>query len=70
MPSVTLPLILIIFGSGALAGSVGSMLGLGGGVLPSALNLALGFPLGPPRPSPYRHRDVELGVSGPGRVHS
>jgi uncharacterized membrane protein YfcA len=46
MPSVTLPLILIIFGSGALAGSVGSMLGLGGGVfLVPLLNLALGFPL-------------------------
>src|SRR6267154_1974927 len=46
MPSVTLPLILIIFGSGALAGSVGSMLGLGGGVfLVPLLNIALGFPL-------------------------
>ena len=46
MPSVTLPLILVIFGSGALAGSVGSMLGLGGGVfLVPLLNLALGFPL-------------------------
>src|SRR4051794_22685600 len=46
MPSVTLPLILIIFGSGALAGSIGSMLGLGGGVfLVPLLNLALGFPL-------------------------
>src|SRR4249920_3525904 len=46
MPSVTLPLILIILGSGALAGSIGSMLGLGGGVfLVPLLNLALGFPL-------------------------
>jgi hypothetical protein len=41
-----LSLILIIFGSGALAGGVGSMLGLGGGVfLVPLLNLALGFPL-------------------------
>jgi uncharacterized membrane protein YfcA len=46
MPAVTLPLILIIFGSGALAGCIGSMLGLGGGVfLVPLLNLALGFPL-------------------------
>ena len=46
MPAVTLSLILIIFGSGALAGGVGSMLGLGGGVfLVPLLNLALGFPL-------------------------
>jgi uncharacterized membrane protein YfcA len=46
MPTVTLPLILIIFGSGALAGCIGSMLGLGGGVfLVPLLNLALGFPL-------------------------
>jgi uncharacterized membrane protein YfcA len=46
MPSVTLPLILIIFGSGALAGCIGSMLGLGGGVfLVPLLNLGLGFPL-------------------------
>jgi uncharacterized membrane protein YfcA len=46
MPSVTLSLVLIIFGSGALAGSIGSMLGLGGGVfLVPLLNLALGLPL-------------------------
>jgi hypothetical protein len=46
MPAVTFSLILIIFGSGTLAGSVGSMLGLGGGVfLVPLLNLALGFPL-------------------------
>ena len=46
MPSVTLPLILIIFGSGALAGCTGSMLGLGGGVfLVPLLNLGLGLPL-------------------------
>src|SRR3954470_12832179 len=46
MPAVTFSLILIIFGSGALAGGVGSMLGLGGGVfLVPLLNLALGFPL-------------------------
>jgi uncharacterized membrane protein YfcA len=46
MPAVTLSLILIIFGSGTLAGGVGSMLGLGGGVfLVPLLNLALGFPL-------------------------
>ena len=47
MPSVTLSLVLIIFGSGALAGSIGSMLGLGGGVfLVPLLNVALGLPLG------------------------
>jgi uncharacterized protein len=46
MPSVTLPLILIIFGSGALAGCIGSILGLGGGVfLVPLLNLGLAFPL-------------------------
>jgi uncharacterized membrane protein YfcA len=46
MPSVTLSLVLIIFGSGALAGSIGSMLGLGGGVfLVPLLNVALGLPL-------------------------
>jgi uncharacterized membrane protein YfcA len=46
MPAVTFSLILIIFGSGTLAGGVGSMLGLGGGVfLVPLLNLALGFPL-------------------------
>jgi uncharacterized membrane protein YfcA len=46
MPPVTLPLILIILASGACAGCLGSMLGLGGGVfLVPLLNLALGFPL-------------------------
>lgn len=46
MPSVTLALALVILGSGAIAGGVGSLLGLGGGVfLVPLLNLALGFPL-------------------------
>src|ERR1700730_5432847 len=46
MPLVTFSLVFIIFGSGALAGSVGSMLGLGGGVfLVPLLNLSRGFPL-------------------------
>ncbi len=46
MPSVTLALALVIFGSGAIAGGTGSLLGLGGGVfLVPLLNLALGFPL-------------------------
>ena len=46
MPAVTLALALIVFGSGAAAGSLGALLGIGGGVfLVPLLNIALGFPL-------------------------
>src|SRR5437870_5265666 len=45
MPVVTAPLALIIFAAGAIAGSLGALLGLGGGVfLVPFLNLVLGFP--------------------------
>ncbi len=45
MPVVTATLALIIFAAGALSGSLGALLGLGGGVfLVPFLNLALGFP--------------------------
>jgi uncharacterized membrane protein YfcA len=47
MPVLTATLALIIFTAGALAGSLGALLGLGGGVfLVPFLNLALGFPFG------------------------
>lgn len=46
MPSFTLALALIVFGSGVAAGGVGALLGLGGGVfLVPLLHLALGFQL-------------------------
>jgi uncharacterized membrane protein YfcA len=46
MPAVTLALALIIFGSGVAAGSVGALLGIGGGVFfVPLLHVALGFPL-------------------------
>jgi uncharacterized membrane protein YfcA len=45
MPVLTATLALIIFTAGAVAGSLGALLGLGGGVfLVPFLNLALGFP--------------------------
>src|SRR3982751_4867785 len=45
MPVVTTTLALIVFAAGALAGSLGALLGLGGGVfLVPFLNLVLGFP--------------------------
>jgi uncharacterized membrane protein YfcA len=45
MPAVTASLVLIIFAAGTLAGSLGALLGLGGGVfLVPFLNLVLGFP--------------------------
>ena len=45
MPLVTSSLALIIFAVGAAAGSLGALLGLGGGVfLVLFLNLVLGFP--------------------------
>jgi uncharacterized membrane protein YfcA len=45
MPVVTGALALIIFAAGAIAGSLGALLGLGGGVfLVPFLNLVLGFP--------------------------
>src|SRR5882724_9311184 len=45
MPVVTATLALIIFAAGALSGSLGALLGLGGGVfLVPFLNLVLGFP--------------------------
>jgi uncharacterized membrane protein YfcA len=45
MPVVTASLVLIIFAAGTLAGSLGALLGLGGGVfLVPFLNLVLGFP--------------------------
>lgn len=46
MPSVSLALATIIFVSGAAAGSLGALLGIGGGVFfVPLLHLALGFPL-------------------------
>ena len=46
MPSVSLVLATIIFVSGAAAGSLGALLGIGGGVFfVPLLHLALGFPL-------------------------
>jgi uncharacterized protein len=45
MPVVTATLALIIFAAGAAAGSLGALLGLGGGIfLVPFLNLGLGFP--------------------------
>ena len=45
MPVVTAALALIIFAAGAVAGSLGALLGLGGGVfLVPFLNLVLDFP--------------------------
>ena len=45
MPVVTATLALIIFAAGTIAGSLGALLGLGGGVfLVPFLNLVLGFP--------------------------
>jgi uncharacterized protein len=45
MPAITASLALIIFAAGAIAGSLGALLGLGGGVfLVPFLNLVLGFP--------------------------
>ena len=45
MPAVTATLALIIFTAGTVAGSLGALLGLGGGVfLVPFLNLVLGFP--------------------------
>ncbi len=42
----SLPLMIAVFGAGALAGGIGGLLGLGGGVfLVPILNLAMGFPL-------------------------
>src|SRR5438094_9601877 len=47
MPSVTPALASIIFGAGVLAGGLGGLLGLGGGIfLVPFLNLALNFPFG------------------------
>src|SRR5207249_1726279 len=46
MPSLTTPLALIVFVAGVVAGGLGGLLGLGGGVfLVPFLNLALGFPI-------------------------
>jgi uncharacterized membrane protein YfcA len=46
MPAVTPSLALIIFAAGAVAGSMGALLGLGGGIfLVPFLNLGLGFPI-------------------------
>src|SRR5204863_2618752 len=45
MPAVTPALALIIFGAGVVAGGLGALLGIGGGVfLVPFLNLALNFP--------------------------
>jgi uncharacterized protein len=47
MPVVTPALALVIFVAGAAAGSLGAVLGIGGGVfLVPLLNLVLGFPIG------------------------
>ena len=44
--ALSLPLVAAVFGAGALAGAIGGLLGLGGGVfLVPILNLLLGFPL-------------------------
>lgn len=46
MPSVTVALTFAIFGFGAIAGGIGALLGIGGGVfLVPLLHLTLGFPL-------------------------
>src|SRR5438876_666762 len=46
MPVVTLALALIIFGAGAIAGGLGALLGIGGGVfLVPFLNLGLNLPI-------------------------
>jgi uncharacterized membrane protein YfcA len=46
MPAVTLLVALVIFAFGAAAGSIGALLGIGGGLfLVPLLHLALGFPL-------------------------
>src|SRR5216117_3408501 len=46
MPAVTAVLTLIIFAAGTVAGSLGALLGLGGGIfLVPFLNLGLKFPL-------------------------
>ena len=46
MPAITVTLALIIFGSGVLAGGLGALLGIGGGVFfVPLLHIALGFPL-------------------------
>ena len=45
MPAVTVGLVSVIFAAGTAAGSLGALLGLGGGVfLVPFLNLVLGFP--------------------------
>jgi membrane protein len=45
MPAVSVSLALIIFAAGTIAGSLGALLGLGGGVfLVPFLNLVMGFP--------------------------
>jgi len=46
MPAVTIALAFVVFGSGAAAGGVGALFGIGGGVfLVPLLHVALGFPL-------------------------
>jgi uncharacterized protein len=46
LPLVTLPLALIIFAAGVVAGSLGALLGLGGGIfLVPFFNLGLNFPI-------------------------
>ena len=46
MPPITAVLALVIFAAGAIAGGLGIVLGLGGGIfLVPFLTLALGFPL-------------------------
>src|SRR5437660_4594163 len=46
MPPITAALALIIFAAGAVAGSLGALLGIGGGVfLVPFLNLGLNFPI-------------------------
>src|SRR4249919_3246052 len=44
MPAVSVSLALIIFAAGTIAGSLGALLGLGGGFLVPFLNLVMGFP--------------------------